>query len=89
MCHRLTTTTVPCVTPRQQDVCTRYKDDPGYCVAKRVRNQVYYDTAKDLGCFGRGNQLKAGECMRAATKVFAGDGNDGLPTEVVKAMLQY
>ena len=57
-------------------------------VAKSVRNQVYYDTSRDLGCFGQGNQCTAGKCMREALKVFAGTNADGIPTEVVRAMLR-
>lgn len=64
-------------------------DDPGYCLAKRVRNQIYYDTSTDLLAVGAGNQCQAGKCMIAALKVFAGKNNDGIPTEIVSAMCKY
>ncbi|CAB1107193.1 unnamed protein product [Ectocarpus sp. CCAP 1310/34] len=63
--------------------------DPGYCLAKRVRNQVYYDTSTDLLAKGAGNQCTAAECMVAALKVFSGGGNKGIPTEIVRAMCMY
>ncbi|CAB1104707.1 unnamed protein product [Ectocarpus sp. CCAP 1310/34] len=63
--------------------------DPGYCLAKRVRNQVYYDTSIDLDCHGKGNQCSAGTCMKAALQVFAGEARDGIPSEIVRAMCKY
>lgn len=63
--------------------------DPGYCLAKRVRNQVYFEASGDLLCSGKGNQCSAGDCMRAATQVYAGDGKDGVPVETVRAMCMY
>ncbi|CAM9826201.1 unnamed protein product, partial [Pylaiella littoralis] len=48
----------------------------GYLLAKRVRNQSYYDTLQLL-CVGQGNQCPAGASMIAALKVFAGQGENG------------
>lgn len=75
-----------------QDVLARQKRldrSPPYCLAKRVRNQVYYETSKDLGCTGAGNQVPAAPCMNAALQVFAGEGKDGLPPDLVKALCMY
>lgn len=72
----------------RQDIYNRQKTDPGYCLAKRV-NQVYYDTSRDLGAHGEGNQCKAGKCMIEALKAFAGKDDDGIPPEVVRAMLLH
>ncbi|CAM9477230.1 unnamed protein product, partial [Ectocarpus sp. 6 AP-2014] len=60
--------------------------DAGYCLAKRVRHQVYYGASADLLCKSVGNQCTAGACMRAAAQVYAGDGTDGVPAETVRAM---
>ena len=60
--------------------------DAGYFLAKRVRNQVYYEASADLLCKGIGNQCTAGACMRAAAQGDAGDGTDGVPAETVRAM---
>ncbi|CAN0205426.1 unnamed protein product, partial [Pylaiella littoralis] len=59
---------------RMQNVLDRQTqrgEDVGYCLATRVRNQVYHEAAKDLGCYGAGNQCKAAKCMSAALGVFA------------------
>ncbi|CAM9175591.1 unnamed protein product [Ectocarpus sp. 12 AP-2014] len=53
--------------------------DPGYCLAKRVRNQIYYESSTDLGAVGVGNQCKAGKCMLAAVEMFAGKKMVGSP----------
>jgi len=69
-----------------QERSVKLDGNPGYCMAKRVRNQVYYEASLDLGCTGQGNQCKAGPCMLAAIDLFAGKGDIGLPAEVVRAM---
>lgn len=68
---------------------TQRGEDVGYCLATRVRNQVYHEAAKDLGCYGAGNQCKAGKCMSAALGVFAGKGKAAVPTETVRALCKY
>ncbi|CAN0408840.1 unnamed protein product [Pylaiella littoralis] len=61
----------------------------GYCKAKRVRNQLYYETAKDLGACGAGQQCPPHDCMKAALKMFAGGDEDGVPLEIVRALCKY
>ncbi|CAB1109567.1 unnamed protein product [Ectocarpus sp. CCAP 1310/34] len=60
--------------------------DAGYCLANRVRYQVYYEASADLLCKGMDNQCTAGACMRAAAQVYVEDGTDGVPAETVRAM---
>ncbi|CAN0399037.1 unnamed protein product [Pylaiella littoralis] len=76
---------------RMQDVLDRQTqrgEDVGYCLETRVRNQVYHEAAKDLGCYGAGNQCKAGKCM-GLLGVFAGKGNAAVPTETVRALCKF
>ncbi|CAN0270438.1 unnamed protein product [Ectocarpus sp. 4 AP-2014] len=67
----------------------RLDGDPGFCVARRVRNQVYFDTSLALQCTGKGNQCGAGDCMKAALQVYAGVGKEGMPSEIVRALCKY
>ncbi|CAN0196540.1 unnamed protein product [Scytosiphon promiscuus] len=74
------------------DVLARQKRldrDPPYCLTKKVCKKVYYETSKDLGCSCAGNQVPAAPCMKAALQVFAGEGKDGLPPDLVKALCMY
>lgn len=61
----------------------------GYCLARRVINQIYYESSTDLLCVGQGNQCSPGACMITSFKVFAGKGKDGIPPEFVSAMCKY
>ena len=75
-----------------QDVLARqnmHRENDGYCLATRVRNQIYYEAAKDLQCTGAGNQCPPGKCMAAAINIFAGKGKAAIPLETVRALCKF
>ena len=50
---------------------------------------IYYETAKDLQCTGRGTQYPPAKCMAADVNVFAGKGKVAIPTETVRALCKF
>lgn len=96
--HKLTAgkkccVTFPTVTPLDQQIFDRQQamgdDGVRYVLARTMRSCIQYNAAKELGATGQGNQCKRGDCMAAAMSMFCGKKMEGLPRDVVKAMLMY
>ena len=63
-------------------------DDVPYILARTVRSCLQYNASIALGCRGTGNQCPRGPCFKRAMDMFAGEGMEGIPKEVVLALLQ-
>ncbi|CAN0375761.1 unnamed protein product, partial [Ectocarpus sp. 13 AM-2016] len=60
------------------------------CVlARTVRSNLQYLAAREIGATGQGNQCRRGECFAAAMGMFCGKGKEGIPRDVVLALLRH
>ena len=81
--------------PRVQGVLDRQKeresqgDNVPYVLARTVWSNLQYEAALLIGCTGAGSQCLRGECFARAIGMFSGKGMEGIPREVVLALLRH
>lgn len=91
-----TVTTTPPLPPPSpiltQAVYKRQQERPGdnvpYVLARTVRSNIQYEASIMIGAKGVGNQADRGKCMERAISMFAGKGMEGVPRDVVLALMR-
>lgn len=82
-------------TSASQDVLERQKsreaagDNVNYVLARTVRCQLQYLASVNIGARGVGNQAKRGDCFKTLIDMFDGSGMDGVPRDIVLALLRH
>ncbi|CAN0194921.1 unnamed protein product, partial [Ectocarpus fasciculatus] len=64
-------------------------DNVSYVLARTVRSNLQYLAAQELGASGQGNQCRRGDCFARAMGMFCGKGKEGIPRDVVLALLRH
>ncbi|CAB1096776.1 unnamed protein product [Ectocarpus sp. CCAP 1310/34] len=64
-------------------------DNVSYVLARTVRRILQYLAAQEIGASGQGNQCRRGDCFARAMGMFFGKGMEGIPRDVVLALLRY
>lgn len=59
-----------------------------YVLARTVRSNIQYEFSILIGARGVGNQADRGACMKRAMSMFAGTGMEGVPRDVVLALMR-
>lgn len=65
-----------------------FGDNVPYVLARTVRSNIQYEAAIIVGAKGVGNQADRGECMERAMSMFSGKGDEGIPRDVVLALMR-
>ena len=80
---------------RRQDVLERQKkreahgDNVDYILARTVRCQLQYSAALAIGAKGCWKSMQAGDCFKELIDMFAGAGMEGIPRDVILALLRH
>lgn len=59
-----------------------------YVLARTVRSNIQYEASIMIGAKGVGNQADRGACMKQAMSMFCGIGMEGVPRDVVLALMR-